>query len=147
MTSQTTHCTGETNIKQQQQATIPIPIEADTPQIGERNQNHQLQQEPKTNENQQHGETSVTKTTQQTIIPPTVTPVLQKEDTNTDIQMSPVAVSNLQYIIPRPVLEEGQISNTDSQMSPAIIPIPKQRYPTKNTQPDQEINDPARFCI
>ena len=76
-----------------------------------------------------------------------MTPVLQKEDTNTDIQMSPAAVSNLQYIIPRPVLEEGQISNTDSQMSPAIIPIPKQRYPTKNTQPDQEINDPARFCI
>ena len=76
-----------------------------------------------------------------------MTPVLQKEDTNTDIQMSPAAISNLQYIIPRPVLEEGQISNTDSLMSPATIPIPKQRYPTKNTQHDQEINEPARFCI
>lgn len=35
MTSKTTHCTEETNIEQQQQATVPIPIEADTPQINE----------------------------------------------------------------------------------------------------------------
>ena len=90
-------------------------------------------------------ETNTATTQQTTVVPPTPTPILQQRDTEVEIQMSPAVVSNFCKNIPTAILEEGEITDTDSQMSPSVIP--KQRYTTRNTRTDNEINEAARFCI
>ena len=115
---------------------IPTPIEVDTPQISDQIQNQRLQPKIETN-------TAITQQT--TIVPPTPAPILQQRNTEVEIQMSSAVVSDFCNNIPTTILEEGEITDTDSQMSSSVIP--KQCYTTRNTRTDKEINEASRFCV
>ena len=130
---QATNPTKNTNVDQ---SIISTPIEADTPQISDQTQNQRSQPEIETN---------TTTNQQTTIVPPTPMPILQQRETEPEIQMSSAAVSNFYNSNTTTILEEGEITDTNSQMSPTVRP--KQRYTTRNTPTHNEINEAARLCV